>query len=172
MTFLRAFGNDRRGVAAVEAALIGGFLVVAMFNVAEVSRYAYISMQVLTASQAGAQAAIITCDPPETPVTINCPEAPAAIAAAITGTSLGAAVALQGGLAEGWYCVNLEGVLQRMGGPTAKPVNCTAAGVPGGAPSLYLSLRVAYPFEPIFPGLTLVETFPRTIVKSAMMRML
>ena len=57
MTFLRAFGNDRRGVAAVEAALIGGFLVVAMFNVAEVSRYAYISMQVLTASQAGAQAA-------------------------------------------------------------------------------------------------------------------
>lgn len=172
MTFFRAFGNDQRGVAAVEAALIGSFLVVAMFNVAEVSRYAYISMQVLTASQAGAQAAIITCDPPETPVTINCPEAAVAIEAAITGTSLGNAVALQGGLTEGWHCVNLEGALQHVAAPAAKPTNCTGAGVPAGTPSLYLSLRVAYPFEPIFPGLTLVETFPQTIIKSAMMRML
>ena len=32
--------------------------------------------------------------------------------------------------------------------------------------------RVAYQFAPIFPGLTLVEAFPQTIVKSAMMRML
>ena len=172
MTFLRGFGNDRRGVAAVEAALVGAFLVGAMFNVAEVSRYAYISMQVLTAGQAGAQAAIVTCDPPETPVTTNCPKASAAIEAAIKGTSLGNAVALQGGLAEAWYCVNPEGVLQQVAASAAKPANCVAAGVPTGAPSLYLSLRVAYQFEPIFPGLTLIETFPRTIVKSAVMRML
>lgn len=172
MTFLRTFGVDRRGVAAVEAALVGSFLVGAMFNVAEISRYAYVSMQVSTAGQAGAQAAIIACDPPETPVTTNCPEAPAAIQAAITGTSLGAAIALQGQLAEGWYCVNSEGALERMAAPDAKPANCTDAGVPGGTPSLYLSLRVAYQFAPIFPGLTLVEAFPQTIVKSAMMRML
>lgn len=172
MTFLRAFGADRRGVAAVEAALVGGFLVGAMFNVAEISRYAYVSMQVLTAGQAGAQAAIITCDPPETPVTTNCPDAAAAIQTAITGTSLGSEVALHGGLTEGWYCVNPEGVLEHVAAANAKPANCTDAGVPGGKPSLYLSLRVAYEFEPIFPGLTLAEAFPQTIVKSAIMRML
>lgn len=172
MTFLRRFRDDQHGVAAVEGALVGAFLVGAMFNVAEISRYAYVSMQVLTASQAGAQAAIIACDPPETPVTTNCPEAPAAINTAIKGTSLGTAVALQGALVEGWYCVNSRGVLEHMAVPANKPANCTDAGVPNGLPSLYLRLSVAYQFEPIFPGLTLVEAFPQTIVKSAAMRML
>ena len=37
---LRAFRSDERGVAAVEFALVGGFLVVTLFNVVEVSRSA------------------------------------------------------------------------------------------------------------------------------------
>lgn len=172
MTWLTSFTRDERGVAALEGAMIGSILVGALFNVVEVSRYAYITTQVAAASQAGAQAAIVTCDTVKTPVTINCPAAPAAIELAVHGTSLGGAVEQATALQEGWYCLDLSGVLQLMSAANAKPTDCTAAGVPGGLPSLYLQVRVAYEFSPIFPGLTLTEAFPSTIARTAWMRML
>ena len=170
---LRGFAEDQRGVAAVEMALVGTFLAGALLNVVEVSRYAYMSSQVTAATQAGAQAAIITCEPGETPVTLNCPAAAAAINQAIHGSSLGAHVGLQGGLTEGWYCVTSNSTLQFMVAATAtKPVDCSAAGVPAGTPSLYLRVRTTYTYEPIFPGLTITESFPAAIVRTAWMRML
>lgn len=166
------FRRDERGVAAVETALVGSFLVVALFNVVEISRYAYLFMEVASASQAGAQAAIVRCDTSHTPVTINCPNAQADVTTAMRGTSLGSSITLVGGLSEGWYCVNGSGVLQFMSNAASKPANCGAAGDASTVPSLYLKLNAAYTYEPIFPGLTIAATFPPTITRTAWMRML
>lgn len=170
--FIGSFRRDERGVAGVEMALTGTLIMGALFNVVEVGRYAYEVTEVAAASQAGAQAAIVTCDTTRTPVTINCPAAAAAIQTAIRGTSLGNGVAQQGALSEGWYCVNPQGALQYVSAPASKPLNCSAAGVPANKPALYLRLTVTHAYHPIFPGLTLVSTFPSSVTRSAWMRVL
>lgn len=167
----RRFASDERGVAAIETALIGTLLIGAMLNVVEVGRYAYIATQVTSASQAGAYAVIAGCSAKETPVTTACPEAADAIAAAIAGTSLGDKVTLDGDVQEGWQCVNAEGLLEQIAGADdPKPVNCADAGAPANSPGLYVRVRVAYAFDPIFPGLTITEGFDDHIVRSAWMR--
>jgi Flp pilus assembly pilin Flp len=169
---LRRFADDERGVAAVEMALIGTLLAGALMNVAEISRYAYLAMEVDAAAQAGAQAAVVKCDPAETPITINCPEADDEIETAISGTSLGQGVTLEEPIDEAWYCLNGEGALQKVSPAGSKPSDCSQAGAPNGRPGLYVRLRTTFTYEPIFPGLTLVEALPETITRSAMMRLL
>jgi Flp pilus assembly protein TadG len=169
----RRFASDERGVAAVEMALFGTFVIGALLNVVEVGRYAYIATQVTSASQAGAHAAIAKCSTTETPVTSACPEAADAIDTAIAGTSLGEEIALDGDLEEAWYCVNAEGALEEVAEAEApKPTNCEDAGVPSGLPALYLRVRVTHAYEALFPGLTITETLPTEIVRTAWMRML
>jgi Flp pilus assembly protein TadG len=164
---LRRFGSDRRGVAAVEMALIGTLLATALMNVAEVSKYAYESAQLAVASQAGAQAILGACDVASTPVTENCLAATSAATTAIRGTSLGDRISLHGDLTEAWYCTTANDTLTRMGGPNDPPGSC-----PGSAakPALYVRVQVEFDYEPMFPGLTLAETFPDQIVKTAWMR--
>jgi Flp pilus assembly pilin Flp len=169
---LRAFRSDERGVAAVEFALVGGFLMMALLNVAEVSRYAYQSTQVASASQAAAQAVVVKCDTSHVPATINCPDAAAAVTMALQGTSLGANVTLTGGLQEGWYCLSLQGALQRMSDAGSKPANCGAAGNPAAAAGLYVKVNAVYQYQAMFPGLTIAESFSPTIARSAWMRLL
>lgn len=171
--FLSRFAADARGVAAIELALVGTLVMGALLNVVEVGRYAYITAQVNAASQAGAHAAIVTCTTTKVPVTVACEAAPDKIEAAIAGTSLGEAVTLDGALHEGWYCVNSQGALQHMAPATdVRPQNCGGAGAASGKAALYLRVRTAYNFEPVFPGLTITETFPDRIVRTAWMRML
>ena len=170
---LRAFRSDERGVAAVEFALVGGFLVVTLFNVVEVSRYAYLSTQVTSASQAAAQAVIVECDTSHVPATLNCPDAQEAVTTALHGTSLGADVALTtAGLQEGWYCTNQQGALQKMSGASSKPANCADAGDPAAAAGLYLKINATYHYEALFPGLTIADTFAPNIARTAWMRLL
>lgn len=164
------FGGDTRGVAAVEMALVGGVLAGALMNVAEVGRYAHVATQVTAAGQAAAQAALVRCDPDDTPVTLRCDGVGSAVATAIRGTSLGETVTLHGAPSEGWYCVNAQGRLQKVADADDEPGDCEAAGGEG-APGLYFSLQVQHTYEPLFPGLTLAETFPDTIVRSAWMRL-
>ena len=171
MPLLRRIWKDERGVAAVEVALVSTLLVTALFNVVEVGRYTYIASQVSAASQAGAQAALVTCSATQTPVTSNCSALAAAITTALRGTTLGAGITQQGGLTERWYCVNSAGVLQDMTPADNKPSNCSAAGG-SGLPGLYVTVRAAYTYQPIFPGLTIVAALPATVSKSAWMRML
>lgn len=171
-TFTGRFLKDDSGLAALETALVTPLFVLALLNVVEVGRYAYTVTQVAAASQAGAQAAIVHCEHDETPLTTNCAEGPGAVAAAVRGTSLGDSVSLEGALDEGWYCVNASGTLQRMAAASeTKPADCTAAGVAGGAPSLYLIVQAGHDYEPTFPGLTLAESFPDRIVRTARMRL-
>ncbi|WP_411286528.1 TadE/TadG family type IV pilus assembly protein [Phenylobacterium sp.] len=169
---LQGFRNDDRGVAAVELALIGSLFVGAVLNVADVAHYALVTTQVAVASQAAAQASVATCDTTETPVTINCADVAAAVTTAIRGTSLGSAVTLQGGLNEGWYCLNAANTLQYVAAPASKPSNCIAVNDPGSAPALYLRVQAAYAYQPIFPGLTVAAAFPGQIVRTAWMRLL
>ena len=68
----RAFRKDLRGVAAMEFALIAGILCFLVINVFDFAAYAYISMQVKTAAEMGAQAAWQTCDPSKQPATTQC----------------------------------------------------------------------------------------------------
>ncbi len=170
--FARSFHHDERGVAAVEMALIGTLIMGALFNVVEVGRYVYQSMELAAASQAGAQAAIVTCDTNKTPVTSNCPAAPAAIQMAIRGTSLGDSVVQHGPLDEAWYCVNFQGTLQAMSAATVRPADCSDAGVVANKPALYLRVTVAYDYQAIFPGVTVVDALPHALERSAWMRML
>jgi Flp pilus assembly protein TadG len=171
VTFLQRLGRDEQGVAAVETALVGTVILACLFNVIEVGRYAYTAMQVTAASQAGAQAAITFCEPGQTPVTTECDGASAAIQVAAQSTSLGNAVTLDGAVDEGWYCVTSQRTLHRVASATGEaPSDCDDVGQPSGPPSLYVRIDVTTDFEPIFPGLTIVASFPETIGRTAWMR--
>ncbi len=171
MRLLRRFRDDQRGVAAVEVALVSTLLITALFNVVEVGRYAYVASQVSAASQAGAQATLVTCTTAQTPITTNCSAVASAITTALQGTTLGTGITQQGALSERWYCVNSAGALQDMAAAASKPSNCSAAGG-SGLPGLYVTVQATYTYQPIFPGLTIVAALPATVTKSAWMRML
>lgn len=172
--FLRRFDRDDRGVAAIETALVGSVLLVALFNVIEVGRYAYTAMQVTAASQAGAQAALVGCEPAETPVTTKCPGVSAAIEVAAQSGSLGNRVSLSGPVLEGWYCVTAQRTLQFVAAASSSdvPSDCDDEGLPSGPPALYIRVQVTTAFEAIFPGLTIVQSFPETIGRTSWMRLL
>jgi hypothetical protein len=172
LSLLRRFGADQGGVAAVETALVGTLLVATTLNVVEVSRYAYQSTQVTAAAQAAAQAAIITCDTTKTPATLNCPALANAVNVSLQGSSLGADVHLDGAISERWYCLTNTSALQDMSPAGSKPVDCNGAGLAGDKPALYLKLTAAYTYTPIFPGITLAETFSGAIKRTTWMRML
>ena len=171
MVGMRAFRADERGIAAVEVALVGALLTTALFNVVEVGRYTYVAGQVAAASQAGAQAALVTCTTTQTPVTSNCPSVGTAITAALQGTTLGSSVTQLGSLSERWYCVNAAGALQDMAAAANKPANCSASGG-SGVPGLYVTVQATFTYQPIFPGLTIVNALPATVTRSAWMRVL
>lgn len=161
---------DERGVAAIEAAFVCTLLGAAVMNVTEVCRYAYMSTQVAAATQAAVQAAVIVCDPSKTPVTINCPAVSEAMATALHGSSLGSGINLkEGSTTEAWYCVSSTGGLQQVADAGNQPQNC-GADRPTEKPGLYLQIATTYAYEPIFPGLTLAETFSNTIEGKAWMR--
>ena len=54
---IAAIRSDQRGVAAIEFALFGGLMSLAMLNVTDIAVYIYQRMQVEYATQMGAQAA-------------------------------------------------------------------------------------------------------------------
>jgi Flp pilus assembly protein TadG len=171
-SLLRRFRRDERGIAAVEAALITSVFAIAAMNVIDVGRYAYVRMEAELATQAGAEAALVTCDAQHVPATQACPNLNTAVTTAIHGTSLGSAVALNGAIGEGYYCVNASGALVYASDLSSPPANCAGFGNAAGKPALYLQVRTRYAYTPIFPGLTVTKALPASIQKTAWMRML
>ena len=164
--------RDRRGVAAIEFAIVAGFISVGALNTADVVMYARDRMEVENATEMGAQAAWKTCDMSHLPATVNCPGLNAAITAAIQSTSLGAKVSLQmGSPAEAYYCVNASGVLTYVANTANKPADCSAVGQPSSNPGDYIQVQTTFAFAPVFPGITIAGTFPATITKTAWMRL-
>jgi hypothetical protein len=153
-------------------ALIGSMFSVAVLNAVDVAHYAFIVTQVNSATQAGAQAALVTCDVAHVPATQNCPGLNGAVATAIHGSSLGAGVGLSGAITEGYYCLNTANALQYVSSLDAKPADCTAAGKPALSPVLYLKIQTTYAYTPLFPTLSVAGALPTPVVRTGWMRML
>lgn len=169
MRLSRAIGrlrDDTGGIAALEFALVGMFLVVGLLNAIDVGYYTYQRMTVENVAQAGAQAAWKNCNDSSSmlPATQNCTTANGAaqnlddaITAAIQGSSLGTAVSLTSGYpAEGYYCVNTSGALQAVGSLSNKPADCSAAGNSSVSPGDYIQVGVTYGYTPLFPGISVM----------------
>jgi Flp pilus assembly protein TadG len=169
---LQRYLRDERGVAAIEMAMITSIFAVAAMNAIDVGRYAYVLMEAELATQAGAEAALVTCDAQHVPATQACPNLNSAVTTAIGGTTLGSAVSLNGAIGEGYYCVNAAGALVLAGNVNSKPADCSAFGAAAGTPALYLQVRTRYAYKAIFPGLTVAQAFPASVQKTAWMRML
>lgn len=171
MPRLLRFAKDQSGAAMIELALVGAVISACMVNVAETAHYAYQASEVNAAAQAGAEGALNACDSAHTPATINCPALTAAVTTAIQGTSLGSQVTINGAITEGYYCLTTTGPLQKAGPANARPSDCTGVQNGTGAPILYLQAPVTFTYQPIFPGLTIVQTFASPITRTAWMRM-
>jgi Flp pilus assembly protein TadG len=188
----RWFGADARGVAGIEFAVTGLMLAGALLNAVDVGYYIYRRMEVENAADVGAQAAWKTCSSQSSllPATQNCTVANgastslnSAITAAIQSTSLGTAVTLATGYPEeGDYCVNASNLLQCVGSlSTTAPANCSAtgqqstcsaAGNASATPGDYILVQVTYPYQSLFPGLTVMGALGITsITKTSWMRL-
>ena len=171
-TFLRRLRRDDRGIAGVEMALIASAFSVAALNAGEIGRYAFLLMEVRQAAQAGAEAAIKTCDTAHLPATTSCTGLTTAVTAAVQGaSSLGTSVTLNGSISEAWYCLDAHGVLQNAGAAGSRPSDCTAYGGAGVAPALYVQIPTTYTYAPLFGSVTVATNFPTTINRTAWMRM-
>src|ERR1700740_2895004 len=110
---LRHFLGDEGGAAAVEMAAVGSLFIIGAMSAADIGRYAYQTSEVNAAAQAGAQAALVTCDVEQPPAPINCPGLNAAVTTAIQATGLAADVTLDGAITEAYYCLDTNNVLQK-----------------------------------------------------------
>lgn len=163
---------DRRGVAAIEFAIFAGLLSFATLNVAEVSIYIYERMEVENATEMAAQAAWKNCDLTQLPASTNCPALANAVQNAVQSTSLGSRVALQSGSpSEGYYCINSANALQYVSDVTSKPADCSAANMPSLQPVDYIKIGTTFTYKPLFPGVTIADTFATPITKTAWMRL-
>lgn len=170
---LNRLNRDERGVAAVEMAMVGAFFIIGLVSTTDVGRYAYQTSEVNAAAQAGAQAALMACDVAHTPATLNCSDLKAAVTTAIQSTGLGENVTIDGAISEGYYCLDASNNLQLAGPANSKPTDCSNVpkAATGATPTLYLQAPVTYTFQPLFPGLTLAQTFAPQIKRTAWMRM-
>jgi Flp pilus assembly protein TadG len=163
---------DRRGVAAIEFAIFAGLLIFATLNVAEISIYIYQRMEVENATEMAAQAAWKNCDLTKLPATTNCPALTNAVQSAMQSTSLGTSVALlSGSPSEGYYCINSSNALEYVSNVTSKPADCSAAGMPSLQPADYIKIGTTFTYKPLFPGITVADTFETPITKTAWMRL-
>jgi Flp pilus assembly protein TadG len=164
--------SDQRGVAAIEFAVFGSFLSIAMLNVTDVSIYIYQRMQVENATEVAAQAAYKTCDTSMLPATVNCPGLTTAIQNSLQSSSLGTRVTLQANSpSEGYYCINSSNALQFVSDVSSKPADCTAAGMPSLQPGDYIQIQTTFSYTPLFPGITVTNAFSTPILRKAMMRL-
>lgn len=163
---------DRRGVAAIEFAIFAGLLSFAILNVIDISIYIYQRMEVENATEMGAQAAWKNCDLPSLPASINCSALTNAVQNAVHSTSLGTRISLvSGSPAEGYYCVNSSNALEYVSGVTSKPADCSAVGMSSLQPADYIRIDTTFTYAPLFPGISVAETFATPITKSAWMRL-
>lgn len=169
--FLARWQRSEDGVAAIEMSLVAGMFCFGILNVAEISRYAFSSMEDATATQMGVAAALAACDVAHLPATVNCAGLNTAVTTALQGTSLGSNVTLSGQITEGYYCVSGTGVLTSVGGPTSPPADCSAASNASGKPALYLKLSTSYTYTPLFGGVTVVGALPHQMTRTAWTRM-
>ena len=169
---LNSLRKDVRGLAAIEFALIAGFLCYALLNVADVAIFLFDKVQVNNATQMGVQAAWATCDLNHLPATNRCPSMNSAITTAVQSTGLGNSVTLQSGSpSEGYYCVNSSGLLTWVSDVNSPPNDCSAVGSAGTFPADYVKVQTTYTYAPIFPGLSVAGVLPTSITAISYVRL-
>lgn len=168
---IRAFGSDTHGVVAVEFALAATFMMTAMLNAADVGGYVWQAMQVENAAQMGVQVALQSCTAAQLPVTTACSGFAAKVTTAVQATSLGTAIAVDGGQpTEGYYCVDGASKLIFVGALNNKPATCSAVGKSSVSPGDYVVVAVSYTFKPLMAGASVAAFLPTPIRRSAVMR--
>ena len=170
--FIHRFSRDQKGVAAIEMALVSVMFGAALINAVEIGRYGLALMQVDNAAQAGVAAVNHSCDNEHLPATQNCANLYSTVSTAVQSTTLGNRITVQGQISEGWYCINSGQALQYMAPVSAKPADCAAAQNMTGTPGLYLGVHATYAYQPIFPGLTIAESFVTPVNRTAWARLL
>jgi Flp pilus assembly protein TadG len=142
------FWQDCRGGAAAELALVLPALAYIALNVTDLCVYIYTKMQV------------------------DLGYATTMLNAAQT-TSLGTGVTLTG-TAENYYCANSSGAFSStytysLG---SQPSNCsTAISGSTAVPGDYIQTTASYNFAPVFPGVSIASLLPKTITRTAWMRL-
>jgi Flp pilus assembly protein TadG len=169
----RDLARDKRGLAAIEFALIGGTLIFGLFNMIDFGRYLYAKMEVQNAAQMGVQLVWNTCNTPNLPATTACSNESTALTTGVQSTSLGTAVTVVSGYpTEGWYCVNGSGALVSVAAiTTSKPADCTAAGVSTNQPADYFVVQTTYTYAPLFTAFSVANVLPTPITSTNYMRM-
>ena len=184
------FRRETHGAAAVEMALVTALLAYPVLNVADIGMYAYQSMQVANAAQAGARAAWSQCnDSTMWPATANCGSSGANLTAAVSGaagiqsTTLGSKVTLASGYpTEGYYCATTTNALTLAPGPAVsagstptKSNDCSGvanAALATATPGDYVSVSVTFTYTPLFTGVvTVASLLPSPITSTAWQRM-
>jgi Flp pilus assembly protein TadG len=175
---VKALGPDRRGVAAIEFAIFGSLLSVAVLNVVDVATYAFQRMEVDNAAQVGVQQAWKTCGIGSNtsnvlPATTNCPTLNSVVTTAVQSTSLGTKVTLQSGSpAEGYYCVNSANALVYVrSANSSKPADCSSVGMASLQPGDYIQVITTFTYAPLFKGITVGNLLPTSITSTALMRL-
>ncbi len=169
---LRRFARDSRGLAATEFALIGGVIVIGLFNAVDLGRYFYCRMEVQDASQMAAQNIWKNCAPPNLPASTSCASWSSYATTGAQSTSLGTSVTLATGYpAENWWCVNGSGALVNAAAIGAKPSDCSAYNNASGQPIDYVQVKTTYTYTPMFPALNVAGTLPTPVTSTTLMRL-
>jgi Flp pilus assembly protein TadG len=164
--------RDVRGLAAIEFALIAGFLCYALLNVADVSVFLFDKVQVNNATQMGVQAAWATCDLNHLPASTKCPSMNGAVTTAVQSTGLGNSVTLQSGYpSEGYYCISSAGALTWVSDVSSPPNDCSSVGSAATTPHDYVKIQTTYTYAPIFPGLSVGSALPKSITYTSYVRL-
>ena len=195
MRLWSTFRRETRGTAAVEMALVTALLAYPVLNVADLGMYAYQSMQVANAAQAGARAAWSQCNASTMwPATANCGTNGATLTSVVSGpagihsTSLASGVSLVSGYPkEGYYCATTTNALAATTGGTGtnptsvgaapaqpSPNDCSTVtgAVVGATPGDYVSVSVTFTYTPLFTGVrTVASLLASPITSTAWQRM-
>ena len=171
-------------------ALVTALLAYPVLNVADIGMYAYQSMQVANAAQAGARAAWSACNVASYwPATANCGASGATLTTAVSGTAgiqsttLGSNVTLVSGYPkEGYYCATTTNALTLAPGPAVsagatpnKSSDCSGvanAALATAVPGDYVSVSVTFTYTPLFTGVpTVASLLTSPITSTAWQRM-
>ncbi len=164
----RRYGNDRRGAAAAEFALLLGLLVIPILNASDLALYGWHRMQLENAAQMAAQAAWETCDSgSKLPALTKCTGLAAAVSVAAQSTSLGTS-AVVGTLTEGNFCPNSAGTALVSAGAAD---DCSAVNGSTDKPGIYLTIPVTYTYTPLFTGTSVVSLLPANMQAKGRMRL-
>jgi Flp pilus assembly protein TadG len=176
---LGVYGSDERGASAAEFALWITVMALPILNTVDLGMYAFKSMQVREAAQAGAQAVEVKCGyAGNVPAATSCSGASTLIDSAVQTTSLGSNVTATT-KNEGYYCHNTSGALVAANSVSgSNPWSISGTAGTGGScsngdsPGDYVIVTTTYTYSPLFSSARLLSLFraSSTITQTAWMR--